>query len=163
MRPWFLALLLLPRSVVAQWPAPYLSSRLQPGPLAPAAAFQSTSDAPSFARVWLGGLAGSAVGLGAGLLAYAALDSQRPCLASDCDSELGTGLVAATVGMTLGAPIGAHLADRRRGSLLKGFLVSAATAGAVWGGAAIADDARWLLLLPPLQITLATLAERRPR
>jgi hypothetical protein len=29
-----------------------------------------------------------------------------------------------------------------------------------WGGAALADDGRWLLLIPPAQIAAAVLAER---
>jgi hypothetical protein len=67
--------------------------------------------------------------LGAALLAYTALDRQKPCLTSDCDSNLGAGLVAATAGLTLMTPLGVHLADSRRGSFLSGLLFSAAGPG----------------------------------
>jgi hypothetical protein len=95
-----------------------------------------------------------------GLLAYSALDRQDPCFASDCDSDLGRGLVVATAGVTIGIPTGVHLANSRRGSYLKGLLGSTAIAAAGWGVAALADDARWLLAIPVAQITGAVLIER---
>lgn len=142
-----------------QWRSAYPGPRLRPGPVAPAR--PSTPAGPrSPGRLVAGGLLGATVGLGVAMLAYTALDRQKPCLASDCDSDLGNGLLAATAGMTLLTPLGVHLADSRRGSLLRGMLLSAGIAAAGWGGAALADDARWLLLIPPAQITGATLVER---
>jgi hypothetical protein len=108
----------------------------------------------------VGGLLGATAGLGLGILGYTALDRQDPCLASDCDSRLGTGLVAATVGLTLGTPLGVHLANSRRGSVMTDLLVSAGVAGLGWAGAALVDDARWLLVIPPGQIAAAVLSER---
>jgi hypothetical protein len=103
---------------------------------------------------------GAVAGAGLALLTYSILDRQDPCLASDCDSRLGTGLLAATAGVTAMIPLGVHLANRRHGSLLTDLLVSAGVAGLGWGGAALADDGRWLLLIPPAQIAAAVLAER---
>lgn len=152
--------LTLARPLQGQWQDQYLSPRLRPDPITSAATLQGSTGPRSTGRLVLGGVLGATAGLGVALLGYSALDRQDPCLASDCDSDLGNGLVALTAGLALGTPLGVHLADSRRGSFLKGLLVSAAVAGLGWGGAALADDARWLLLIPPAQITAAVLTER---
>jgi len=143
----------------SQWRAAYPGPLLRPGTATPSRP-PASAGPRSPGRLAVGGLLGATAGFGVAMLAYTALDRQEPCLASDCDSDLGNGLVAATAGVTLFTPLGVHLADGRRGSLLKGILLSAGIAAAGWGGAALADDARWLLLIPPAQITGAILVER---
>jgi hypothetical protein len=161
MRLLFLAVTFtLAQPLEGQWHARYLSPRLQPIQVADRSFPSVTSGARSTGRLVAGGVLGAAAGLGIALLAYSAFDRQDPCLASDCDSNLGTGLVAATAGLTVMTPLGVHLADSRRGSFLKGLLYSAGVAALGWGGAALADDGRWLLLIPPAQIVAAVLAER---
>ena len=142
-----------------QWRGTYLSPLLQPGPTSLTGSLASAGPR-SAGRLVAGGLLGATAGVAVAMAAYTALDRQDPCLASDCDSDLGSGLVPATAGLTLFTPLGVHLADSRRGSLLKGLLLSAGVAAAVWGGAALADDGKWLLLIPPAQITGAVLVER---
>ena len=148
-------------SLQAQRQPRYPGSLLRPNPAGTLTQPAVAARPRSTERLVLGALAGSVVGLGAGLLAYSAFDRQNPCFASDCDSDLGAGLVAATAGMTITTPLGAHLANRSRGTYHKGLLLSGAVAAGVWGGAALADDARWLLLLPPAQIAASVLTERR--
>lgn len=143
-----------------QWEIRRVHPLLLPDPPTSPARFPASSGPRSTGRLIAGGVLGAAIGTGAALLAYSALDRQDPCLASDCDSDLGSGLVAVTAGITLMIPLGVHLADARRGSFLKDLLVDAGVAAIGWAGAALADDGRWLLLIPPTQITAAVITER---
>ena len=143
-----------------QWHGHYISPLLQSIHMADRATPSAALRPRSTGRLIAGGMLGTAAGLGIGVLAYGAFDGVDPCLTSDCDSNLGTGLVAVTAGLTIMTPLGVHLADSRRGSFLKGLLVSTGVATLGWGGAALTQDRRWLLPIPPAQIAAAILAAR---
>lgn len=161
MRPLFIVLTFaLAQPLHGQWHGSYLSPSLRPDAMRQQARPPVPSPPRSSGRLILGGALGAVTGLGVALLAYTTFDRQHLCLASDCDSKLGTGLVAATAGTTLMIPLGVHLADSRRGSFLRDLLFSAGVAGLGWGGAAVAGDGRWLILIPPAQIAAAVLSER---
>lgn len=81
----------------------------------------------SVVRAGLGGLLGGAVGVVAGGLVGGDITS-RDCESGNPDQCLGLALPGmvwgAAAGHTLGIPVGAHLANGRRGSLTRSLLVS---------------------------------------
>lgn len=131
----------------------------------------------SVVRAGLGGLLGGALGVLAGGLAGGGITS-RDCESGNPDQCLGLALPGmvwgAAVGHTLAIPVGAHLANGRRGSLPRSLLVSggifAAEALAI---AALVQDGRTthgalargiLVGTPFVQLVTSVLIEsRRPR
>ena len=87
-----------------QWRGTYLSPLLQPGPASPTGSL-APAGPRSAGRLVAGGLLGATAGVAVAMVAYTALDRRDTrALASDCDSNLGSGLVAATTGLTLFTP-----------------------------------------------------------
>ena len=135
----------------------------------------------SAGRPVAGALLGGAVGMVAGGLAGLYIGGNRcrtPGASDTCEGLLGMAL-GAGVGITLGVPVGAHLLNRRQGSLPPSLLASAAIFGV--GVAAILaverseDEARRrgdysqrngiqvpiALAIPVLQVVSATIIETR--
>ena len=132
----------------------------QPGGVAGAApADLAGVGAPrSVARVGLGAVVGAAVGVVAiGVIGYH-LDR-----ATECDDDfcgLDGILLGGSLGSTVLAPLGAHLANDRRGRLLPSLLAAAAGTGAVWIVAAASDDEDIILAVPFVNIITSTIVER---
>jgi hypothetical protein len=118
----------------------------------------------------LGGAAGALAGGIAGLY----LGGNRCSSPGNPDSCLGLeGLAVGTaVGFTLGAPVGAHLLDRRHGSLPPSLLASVAIAGAgvagLWALEQNVEHPRrrtfqvpLAIAVPVLQVVTAAIIEQR--
>jgi ABC-type thiamin/hydroxymethylpyrimidine transport system permease subunit len=110
--------------------------------------------------VWLaaGGVAGTMVGLAGGLVVGSVLagPSEPGCESFCSNGEIvGAGLA----GESLGAALGVHLANGRRGSLPLGMLASAGILAA--GVAGMQADRRVAYLIPFSQVLGAVYVERR--
>jgi hypothetical protein len=154
------ALAMHPRLAVAQavgsmtfesW-QPGLVERSVPAGLARVGAPQSVG------RVGLGAVIGAAVGVVAvGVIGYH-LDR-----ATECDDDfcgIDGILVGGSLGSTTLAPLGAHLANDRRGRLVPSLLAAAAGTGAVWLVAAASDDEEIILAVPFVNILTSVIVER---
>jgi cyanophycinase-like exopeptidase len=95
-------------------------------------AVTSPASPPSVARTFAGALLGGAAGTLAGGVAGAYIGGNRCSSPGNSDTcQLIEGiLVGSTVGFAIGTPVGAHLLNRRRGSLAASLIVSGAIATA---------------------------------
>ena len=69
-------------------------------------------------------------------------------------------LLGGSVGSTVLAPLGAHLANDRRGRLAPSLLAAAAGTGAVWIVAAASNDEDIILAVPFVNIITSVIMER---
>ena len=130
--------------------------------------------ASSAGRPIAGALLGGAAGVLIGGIAGAFIGGNRCSDPGNPDSCLALGglLVGSGVGVTLGAPIGAHLLNRRQGALPVSILASAAIAGAglatLWATDRLESHQRnnaaqlsFAVAVPILQVVSAAIIEQR--
>jgi len=126
--------------------------------------------------VTLGAVAGGAVGLVAGAFAGGSISSRdcEPGNPDQCLGEAFPGFIwGGGAGMTVGIPLGAHLANNRAGSFVKTLGVSALIFGAeVLALNALVDDGRTehkqlvvgiAAIAPMIQVIASVLVERSGR
>ncbi|MEW5930095.1 MAG: hypothetical protein AB1941_21780 [Gemmatimonadota bacterium] len=138
----------------AQWRSPSWADLAGTAPSAPPGqartlAFRSREQRPEYGRMIRGGLVGGAVGAGVGLLAPGAR------------GDIGGAVRNATLGAAAGIPVGVHLANRSRGSLLLSGAVSLGIGAAVFQSAGSGGEAVPLLIAAPVvELVASTLVER---
>ena len=147
-----LALFSLPAA--AQWRSPSWEDLAGTAPSVPPAlaampVFRLQEQRPEYGRMIRGGLVGGAVGAGVGLLAPGAR------------GEIGGAVRNATLGAAAGIPVGVHLANRSRGSLLLSWAVSLGIGAAVFHSAGSGGEAVPLLIAAPVvELVASALVER---
>lgn len=110
-------------------------------------------------RLVMGGVVGTGVAVGAGILVYQLAGGGTVCGDDPCG--LVGGLLMAIVVQPVLVPLGVHLANHRRGNFAATMLASTAAAGAViLLGSQFDLDGDLLLAVPALQIGVSVLAER---
>jgi hypothetical protein len=134
-----------------------------------------TAEAQSAGRTLLGSTAGALIGGFAGALSGASMASDDPaCQGGDPDGCLGAQIPKAMwgtgIGITVGAPLGAHFGNRQQGRLALTLLASGALfAGELVALNALVDDGRTehknavfaiAIGVPVLQVIATTWAER---
>lgn len=111
----------------------------------------------SVSRVGLGAVVGAAVGVVAiGVIGYH-LDR-----ATECDDDfcgLDGILIGGSIGSTVLAPLGAHLANDRRGRLVPSLVAAAVGTGALWIAAAATNE-EVVLAVPLANIITSVVVER---
>ena len=176
-RPTFHNLALAAALYAAPAGAQPVAARVSAGPpIFGATAVTAASNASAATgRTLLGATAGALVGgLAGAYIGAATASGASPCQTGDPDGCLGAQLPRALwgigIGITLGAPVGAHLGNRRRGHPAYTALASAALfAGEVVALRSLVDDGRTehkstvvgiAVAVPVLQIIATTIAER---
>jgi hypothetical protein len=104
-------------------------------------------------KLVFGGLMAGVAGFGAGALAF----RQRSCDGLEC---LASAFYGGLAGLSVGAPLGVHLANGKRGRYGPALAASLAIGGMGLGAAILADEPSLLLAIPVLQIAASIGIER---
>ena len=117
----------------------------------------------SIGLLYLGGIAGGAIGLFGGVFVGMAMEQA----ANECEGELLCGVSGgawgAIVGETFMLPLGVHLVNGSRGPIIAQMLASSAVTGAAFLTAYLAPnlDDYWVFAVPVAQLIAVVTLERR--
>jgi hypothetical protein len=124
-------------------PFPRAEMALTPPARRPMAGVPRTDD--DIPKLVFGGVIGAAAGFVAGALIF----RETSCNELDC---LAPAFYGGLSGLSVGMPLGVHLANGRRGGYGPALAASLAIGAAGLGAAILADEPRFLVAIPLLQI-----------